>query len=368
MLQAINAARKSIRFEIYIFRSSSVGETFREALARASERGVKVQVLIDAMGSITLPEKFWGPMVQAGGSFRWFNPLKFRRISFRNHRKLLVCDETTAFIGGFNVAPEYQGDGVNRGWQDVGMIVSPTLARELANSFDAMFALADYQHRRFTRFRKSRIQRIVSTSEGQILLTGPSRGPYLMKDSLLADTRKAHSVNVISAYFLPPRQFRRAFTMVARSGGKVRLVTPGKSDVMLAQLAARRLYQHLLSAGVEIYEYQPQILHTKLFIFDDIVYVGSANLDKRSLYINYELLVRLSRPEVTRWANDFFEKTLIHSKMIDLETWRKSRSFWGKLREQWAFLVLSRIDPYLSQLQMTALRRDLSKAKTPADF
>jgi cardiolipin synthase len=368
MLQAIDAAQKSIRFEIYIFRASPIGESFRDALLRAVQRGVKVQVLTDALGSIALPEKFWDPLVQAGGTFRWFNPLKFKRLSFRNHRKSLICDDSIAFVGGFNVAPEYQGDGITKGWHDVGMIVTAPLARELAASFDALFNMADYRHRRFSRFRKSKIQRIASTIDGQVLFTGPSLGPHVMKGALLADARGARNIDIISAYFLPPRQFRRTFAKQARSGGRVRLVMAGKSDVALAQLAARRLYQGLLSAGVEIYEYQPQILHTKLYLFDHTIYVGSANLDKRSLFINYELLVRVNKEEVTGWAHSFFEETLTHSRKIDLETWRKSRNFWTKLREQWAYLVLSRVDPYLSQLQMSVLRRDLQKTNTPADF
>jgi cardiolipin synthase len=368
MLQAIEAAQKSVRFEVYIFRASPIGESFRDALVRAVQRGVKVQVLNDALGSIALPESFWAPMVEAGGAFRWFNPLKLKRLSFRNHRKSLICDDSIAFVGGFNVAPEYQGDGVTKGWHEVGMVVSETLARELAAAFDALFALADYRHRRFSRFRKSRIQRIASTRDGQLLLTGPSAGPHVMMGALLSDARKARAIDLISAYFLPPRQFRRTFSKLARAGGRVRLVMAGKSDVALAQLAARQLYQSFLNAGVEIYEYQPQILHTKLFLFDDVVYVGSANLDKRSLYINYELLVRLSRAEVTGWAREFFDQTLSHCVKIDPRTWGKSRNLWSKLREQWAYLVLSRVDPYLSQLQMTVLRRDLQKKNTPADF
>lgn len=146
------------------------------------------------------------------------------------------------------------------------------------------------------------------------------------------------------------------------------MVMAGRSDVALAQLAARRLYQAFLNAGVEIYEYEPQTLHTKLYLFDSTVYVGSANLDKRSLYINYELLVRLEKPEIARWAAEFYEETLSHSRRIDPEKWRGSRNFLTKLREQWAYFMLSRVDPYLSQLQMSVLRRDLQKSNTPSDF
>ena len=108
MLAAIAAARRSVRLETYIYAPGPLGERFREALVRARQTGAKVQVLIDALGSYNLPSDFWKPLLEVGGEMRWFNPLSLNRLGFRNHRKLLVCDETVAFIGGFNIAPEYR--------------------------------------------------------------------------------------------------------------------------------------------------------------------------------------------------------------------------------------------------------------------
>src|SRR5437773_2744774 len=93
MLRAIDEARESVRLEMYIYTDSAIGGRFRAALVRAAERGVRVQVLIDALGSLTLPESFWQPLLRAGGEFRWFNPLQLKRLSIRNHRKLLACDD-----------------------------------------------------------------------------------------------------------------------------------------------------------------------------------------------------------------------------------------------------------------------------------
>ena len=357
MLAAIEAAKKSIRLEAYIFRTSPLAEQFREALIRACNRGVRVQVLIDALGSISLPEKFWDDLIKAGGAFRWFNPIKFKRLSFRNHRKVLVCDDEVAFVGGFNIAPEYQGDGVTKGWHDLGLQVSASLARELAKSSDMMFSIADFKHRRFTRLRRSAIKKITSTDDGQLLVNAPGRGLNYLQSALLTDLRKARKIHVISAYFLPPRQMRRELVRTARTGGKVKLILAGKSDVTLSLMASRHLYRSLLQAGVEIYEYQPQILHTKLFIFNQIAYVGSANLDKRSLYINYELLIRLDRPKVVREADEMFQNTLAHCQRIEMATWGASRNMWTKLREQWAYFVLSKLDPYLTQLQLRLWER-----------
>ena len=100
------------------------------------------------------------------------------------------------------------------------------------------------------------------------------------------------------AYFLPTWRIRRDLTRIARRGGTVQLILPGKSDVLVSQLAGQSLYRRFLKAGVQIHEYQPQILHAKLIIADDIVYVGSANLDPRSLDINYELMIRFEHPDM----------------------------------------------------------------------
>jgi cardiolipin synthase len=363
MLAAVEAAQVSIRLEVYIFRVSPIGEAVRDALIRARQRRVKVQVLVDALGSISLPEKFWDPLIQAGGEFKWFNPLKLKRLGFRNHRKVLVIDEKIAFVGGFNVAPEYQGDGVTKGWHDLGLQVPAALAKELAVSFDLMFGLADYRHRRLARYRRSNIARLAETPAGQLLTNAPGRGPYVMKGTLLQDIHQARTIDIISAYFLPPRQMRRAMMRANRANRPVRLILAGKSDVKLSQLASRYLYRSLLRAGVQIYEYQPQILHTKLYLFEDVFYVGSANMDKRSLMVNYELLVRVQDRDLAEYGRAVFTNTLTHCIQITWEQWRASHTLWSRLKEQWAYFVLSKLDPYLTQIQLEVLHREMQHGK-----
>lgn len=357
-LSFVNAARETIRVEFYIWRDSEIGQRFLDALVRACQRGVNVRLMVDSLGSVTLQEKFFDSLKAAGGQFRWFNPLRLKRLGFRDHRKCVVCDEQIAVVGGFNIGPEYQGDGVTKGWHDLGMIVPASIAVELAVSFDALWSMADYRHHLFTRLRRSAIQRIASTPDGQLLTTAPGRGPFFMRNALTADLRNTRNADIISAYFLPPRQLRREIVRVVRRGGKARIILAGKSDVALSQVAAHKLYQTFLRAGVEIYEYQPQILHTKFFRFDNIVYAGSANMDKRSLMINYELLVRVQDDDVAAQGLEFFERTLQNCKQVDRATWRKSRSVWKKMREQWAYWILSRVDPWLSSVQFSVLRDD----------
>jgi len=350
MLAAIAQARQSIRLEMYTVRVGAAAEQFRQALIEARLRGARAQVLVDAAGSMGLPQSFWEPFRQAGGEFRWFNPLSLNLFSIRDHRKLLVCDDQLAFIGGVNIASEYQGDGVTSGWRDLGLAMRGPLAGELAAAFDEMFACADLRHPPFSRLRASARQKTVAAPEARLLLGGPSRNNPI-KLSLRRDIERAQRVWIICSYFLPPWRIRRALARAARRGARVRLILPGKSDVAISLLAGRSFYRRLLMAGVEIYEYQPQILHAKLFLIDGIVYAGSANLDARGLNINYELLARLSDPALARRGAEIFERDLALCRRIELESWRKARSLLDRIKARLACFILARVDPFVASRQ-----------------
>jgi cardiolipin synthase len=137
----------------------------------------------------------------------------------------------------------------------------------------------------------------------------------------------------------------------------VRLILAGKSDVRLMRIATRGLYPSLLRSGVEIYEYEPQILHAKMIIADDAVFVGSANLDARSLSINYEVLARLPNKTVAEEAREIFEGDLKHCRRIAPQGWRTPRGAWQKLTERIAYFILARIDPYIARRQRRNLLR-----------
>jgi cardiolipin synthase len=358
MLAAMDEACREIRLETYIFAASPLGETFRAALIRAAQRGVKVQVLVDAFGSVMLSADFWQPLVAAGGEFRWFNPLSLRRFHFRDHRKLLACDEGSAFVGGFNIAPEYEGDGVSRGWFDLGLELRGPMVRELNAAFDQMFARAAFRHKPLTPLRKSAARRRVELPDATLLLSGPGRGFNFSKRVPRTDLERARSVQIIAAYFLPTWRLRRALARVAQRGGRVQLILAGQSDVPISQLASRCLYTRLLRAGVEIYEYGPQILHAKLYLIDDVVYAGSANLDIRSLQINYELMVRVTEPATVAEARGIFAEKLALSRRVEPAEWQRSRTFWARLKQDWAYNLLARLDPYLARWRWRKLMRE----------
>jgi cardiolipin synthase A/B len=164
-------------------------------------------------------------------------------------------------------------------------------------------------------------------------------------------------VKIISAYFLPTRRLRRDLRRIARRGGRVQLILAGRSDVPVSQMAARSLYHRLLKAGVEIYEYQPQILHAKLVLIDDATYVGSSNLDVRSLNLNYELMLRLADKTGAAEAGNFFERALKDCKKIELGGWRKTESFWQRWKNHWAHFLLARIDPFVALRQFRTMKK-----------
>jgi cardiolipin synthase len=260
-----------------------------------------------------------------------------------------VCDEQVAFVGGFNISPECEGDGVTSGWCDLGMKVEGPMAARLAETFHEVFERADAPHRPFQRLRKNIARKTVLAPHEQLLLSGLGRGRSPIKRALREDLRRAKKVQIMMGYFLPTWRLRRELIDVARRGGKVQLILAGKSDVLLSRLAAQSLYRRFLNAGVEIYEYQPQILHAKLIIIDDLVYVGSANLDQRSLNLNYELLLRLQNPEVATRAGEVFANNLAHSRQITREAWRRARTLWARFKQHWAYFLLVHTDPYIAR-------------------
>ncbi|HVV00076.1 MAG TPA: phospholipase D-like domain-containing protein, partial [Verrucomicrobiae bacterium] len=237
------------------------------------------------------------------------------------------------------------------GWCDLGIRIQGRLARQLARSFDDMFARANHPQSAFARLQRSGAKKTVDAAGGTLLLSGPGRGRSPIKTALRRDLESGRSVQIIVAYFLPTWRMRRALCRVASRGGKVQLVLAAKSDVALSRLAGQSLYRRFLKAGVELFEYQPQILHAKLIIIDNAVYVGSANLDQRSLKINYELMVRFENADLAAEAREIFQRTLKNCEAITPEKWKLSRTLWRRFTQRWAYFLLVRLDPIIAGFQ-----------------
>lgn len=353
MLEAIANARDSVRLETYIYSDGRLGRLFADALLAAAKRGVQVSVLVDDFGSWSLPPDYFDSLISAGGRFHRFNRMTFWRFAVRDHRKLLVCDGRVAFIGGFNISDEYDGDGIVSGWRDVGArIEDPGLVAALAASFDDFFSFTESRRplRRLFLRRHSLFQYDDRRSHHHDVKAGA------FSKLLRRDLARARDVRIVSAYFLPTYRLRRALMRAARRGGRVRLILPGRTDVPISKLAARNLYKRLMQAGVEIYEYEPQILHAKLICLGSITYIGSANLDVRSLRLNYELIVRFHDRNIAIGAAEIFENILEHSRRIEPETWPQQQTWWQRWKYRWANFLLTRVDPFVALRQLRAKR------------
>ena len=366
MAALIDAAVRNVCLESYLVREGAPTQgaisgvedpapLLLAALLRARARGVRVQVLYDAFGSESLPDAFFAPLRAAGGQVRVFSPARRLRLACRDHRKLLVCDGVRAIVGGINIAPEYAGDGVTRGWLDLSLQIEGPVVTALAASFAAMYALAPLSTTAIREFRRAVRKMPHSGGAVSLLTSGPGWPPGQLRHALRTDLARAHIVHCMAAYFLPPIGIRRALRRVRRRGGVVQLLLGALTDVPVARYAAEHLYGRILAGGAQLFEYQPQVLHAKLLVLDDTVFVGSCNLDRRSLNINYELLLRLVWPQLAAQARELFAGSLLHSRAVPAAQWQARRHWWERWRSRAAYWLLTRVDPLLARRPMRPL-------------
>jgi len=351
MLQHIERAEHSVAVEFYICKPGVVSDRFRIALIAASLRGVHVQVLLDAFGSDAVAGGYWHELERCGGQLRWFNPMRLLRLTFRNHRKLLVTDRVTAIVGGLNLADEYDGDGVTRDWRDVVLELQGPTVDALAGSFERMWALAAFDPSSLRDFARANPRQDRDVSGPALFLTGPGCRTVDLRRQLHADLHTASRVTVHAAYFLPSRELGRMLAEVALRG-EVRILMPANSDVPVAQLATWHAIRRLGSIAIRFFEYLPQMMHGKLLVVDDVIYVGSANLDVRSRLINYELMLRLPVPALAEQARAMFDADLQHSRPMLMPT----SSRWQRLRQRAAYWLLKRVDPYVARRKLRMLQ------------
>ncbi len=267
----------------------------RDALAAAARRGVSVALIVDDFGN-DAGAAFFAPLTEAGGSFAVFSPKWGARYLVRNHQKLCIADEARVMTGGANVSDHYFAIPADNGWCDLSVTIEGPVAEQFVRWFGLVQRwVANEAAGRTPQLRALRdIVRRWDGGEGSVrLLVG---GPLVRKGHwawcFRQDLARAQRLDTVSAYFSPPRSFRRLFARVGRRG-EARMVMAGKSDISAAVDMARLHYGKLLRARVKLYEFAICKLHMKLLVVDDIAYVGSANLDKRSFRINVELMVRI---------------------------------------------------------------------------
>lgn len=292
LIGLIDDARADLRLLYYIYADDEAGRAVRAALQRAADRGVRVNLIVDAFGS-SLPPNFFASLEQAGADICRFLPRIGRRYLLRNHQKLALADAKAAIIGGFNVEDDYFNDEI--GWRDLGLRIEGPIALDLAGYFDALQRWTQSEKPRLRDLRRALARWSQTEESGKIrlLLGGPTRRLSPWARALRSEIAHARRLDMIAAYFAPTPRMLRTIEGVARRHGAVRIVTAAKSDNNATIAAARHTYHRLLTRGVRLFEYQRTKLHTKLFVIDDVVHVGSANFDVRSLFLNLEIMLRV---------------------------------------------------------------------------
>lgn len=341
MLSAIQQARERIVFETYVFSEGAYARQFSEALAAAARRGVRVYLLLDALGARDIGNANEQLMRQAGVQIAWFNPLSFRHveeINGRTHRKILVVDGSVGFTGGVGVADYWAGNADAKDhWRDTQIRVEgPPLRYLEACFYENWIESAGVVQPELPLLA----QLHADVADDQILSVPVWSSPVgghngVKKLYLLSMAGARRTIDIESPYFVMDGSTKWSLLQAARRGVRIRMLLEGDStDAKPVKHASRFGYDDLLEAGIEIYEYQPTMMHAKAMVVDGVwSIVGSSNLDNRSLELNDENNIAVwDRTFAGRLLHDF-EVDVTRSTRITLEQWR-DRPFLHKVRER----------------------------------
>lgn len=348
LIDLIDGAKCTLRLLYYIYNNDQSGRRVRDALVAALERGVEVSLLVDGFGTESSGERLFKPLIDGNCSFCRFVPRWGRRYLLRNHQKLALADERLVLIGGFNVGDDYFGTVEEGAWRDLGLLVEGDEVSCLANYFDALFAWARDPKAKIRTLRRMLGRH--SEAKGQLhwLFGGPTRRLSPWAQAVLKDMRGAKRLDMIAAYFGPSRAMLRRIYDIGR-GGCARVVTAAKSDNSATIGAARHTYWRLLKRDVEVYEYQPTKLHTKLIVVDDKVHIGSANFDMRSLYINLEMMLRVDDAAFADAMRQFVDDEIGDSKRITREAHARQRTWFNRFKWGIAHFIVAVMDYNVSR-------------------
>jgi cardiolipin synthase len=338
ILALIAGAQHSLKFLFYMFNPDATGERVRDALVAAARRGVDVKVLIDGFGSAAAAS-FFAELDDSGGEYCVFNPSYGRRYFVRNHQKLAIADNRIAIIGGANIDDTYMSEHGAAHWRDLWLRIEGSEALTASRYFDALFRWSTRTNAKLRSLRRL----LGEYTEWRGALQWKFSGPLSMRNSwwrsIGRDIRRGRRLDMIFAYFAPPGAMVRR---IGRLGGRghARIITACKSDNNATIAAARHSYSRLLRRHVQMYEYQRAKLHTKLAIIDDVVHIGSSNLDFRSLYINLEVMLRIKDAGFAAAMRKYFDHEVEDSRWISPALHKSRANLWRRVK--WAishFLV-----------------------------
>jgi cardiolipin synthase A/B len=340
VLEAIGRARTTITYAQYSYEDGDIARQLAEAMAERCRAGVKAHVLLDTVGTVSMPREYVELMSKAGCevvSFRPIGPFSLSRANNRNHRRILVVDGRVGFTGGSGVSSKWMGNGrAPDHWRDTDVKVEGPVVEYLQGAFaenwveatGVVLGGADYFPRPIE---------IKGRTSAQVIRSGPSGGSYAMYTTfLLALSSARRSIQVTNPYVLLDEQMMETLVQAARRGVRVSFLVPAVSDHPLVRHAGRRQFGRLLEAGIEIYEYTAALLHAKTIVIDGVwATVGSTNLDHRSFRLNDELNVVAYDAGFAAQLEKVFREDLRYARKMDLEAWR-NRGVKGRILEFFA--------------------------------
>jgi cardiolipin synthase len=335
MLDAIRSACETVNMECYIFKKGEIGDKFIAALAERGRAGVRVTVVMDAIGSFGAFHQSARPLREAGCRVEPYQKMtwyRLGRLNNRTHRELLVIDGRIAFAGGAGVADWWAKPTKGKPmWRDSmarieGPVVSHIQGVVAENWLECCGEI-------LTGPETYKPPTKVGASPAFTVKSSPSDratvNRVLFQTLIEGSNRRVH---IATPYFLPDKAFRQAFIRTARRGVAVTVIVPGwQTDQRWVRLASRRMYGTLLEAGVRIFEYEPGMTHVKTLIVDDLwSAVGTTNLDNRSFEHNDEVNVVVRDPAIAARLTTDFDSDIAKSNEITLDAWRR-RPVWEKL-------------------------------------
>lgn len=295
LLELIENARHNIHLQTYIYEHDETGKLVADALMKAAQRGVKVYMLLDGYASQDLSKEFIQQLKSSGIQFRWFEPV-FRSPYFyfgrRLHHKLVVTDALHSLVGGVNISNRYNDMPGEKAWLDWALYSEGEVSAELFN------LCVDFWNKSGWGKKKNQVlneDAAVKVNSAECLVRVRRndwvRGKNQISRSYFEMFKKAQShITIMSSYFLPGRPFRKSMANAVKRGVSIKVIAAGPSDVATAKHAERYLYRWMFKNNIELYEYQPNILHGKLSTYDSkFVTVGSYNVNNISAYASVEL-------------------------------------------------------------------------------
>jgi cardiolipin synthase len=341
MLDAIAHARDRISFETYVYEDGEIADRFTDAFEAAARRGVKVRIVLDSFGSSNTGSERVKRLEQAGCRIVWFHRvvgLSIQQVNYRTHRKSLIVDGEVAFVGGIGIADFWARD-TDRGaqWRDTQVEVRGPSAVYIEGSFNENWIEGGEI---VTPDLLPQDGRPAGHAQSTVVWSEPASGPNGMKLLyLLAVASARKTLDIESSYFITDESTDWSLADARRRGVKVRLIVEGDiTDAKPVKFASRAAYERLLQEGIEIYEYQPSMMHAKTMVVDGVMSVfGSANFDNRSLELNDELNIAAFEPGLAARFTEDMERDITRSKKLDLDTWR-ARPFLIRGRERlWSY-------------------------------